>query len=172
MFLEPRPITGMTPFVSHGCPNCTLIELTLVLVDSERRQEYGLLACQRVAISYLMDLYALYRDISGSPNVPPAPIKPVTTLQVDRVVDPREWLHCIQWSRYQQRGKDASLEWFIARPTDAGFYYSLGEDGTLLMPRDNTRLEMLTVNPETVRTIAGQSTMYCNKPTLQVTASC
>lgn len=141
--------------------------MTLVLVDPEQqRKEYSLLTCQRVAISYLMDLYALYRG-TNSPQMPPIPIKPVTMLQVAEIVDPRHWLDCIRWSRYQRQGGDASLEWFIARPTYAGFYYSLGEDGSLLLPRDS-RIPTMTINAETVRTVAGQSATACAQPVIQV----
>ncbi|GFR21041.1 hypothetical protein TNCT_570761 [Trichonephila clavata] len=47
-----------------------------------------------------------------------------------------------------------------------GFYYSLGEGGSLLVSRENN-MEMIQIHPETVRTIAGLSTDFCTRPTLQ-----
>lgn len=141
--------------------------MTLVLVDPEqRRKEYNMLVCERVSISYLMDLYSLYQA-KDSPRMPPVYVKPVTMLKVDELLDPEDWLNCIRWTRFQQHGGDTSLEWFIARPKGAGFYYSLGEDGSLLMPQD-TRMSILSINPETVLGVAGQSSLTCSKPILQV----
>ncbi|KAG8171584.1 hypothetical protein JTE90_007586 [Oedothorax gibbosus] len=126
-----------------------------------------MLVCERVSISYLMDLYSLYQD-KNSPRLPPVYLKPVTMLKVDSLMDdPEDWLNCIRWTRSHQRGDDTSLEWFIARPKGAGFYYSLGEDGSVLMPRDD-RMSILTINPETVLAVSGQSSMACSKPVLQV----
>ncbi|GFQ95873.1 hypothetical protein TNCT_363731 [Trichonephila clavata] len=42
----------------------------------------------------------------------------------------------------------------------SGFYYSLGEGGSLLVSRENN-MEMIHIHPETVRTIAGLSTDFC-----------
>ncbi|KAG8173831.1 hypothetical protein JTE90_016320 [Oedothorax gibbosus] len=88
-------------------------------------------------------------------------------LNVNKIIAPNDWFNCILWSRYKHHGCEASLELFINRPKDSEFYYSVGEDGSMLMPRD-TRLSVLTINPETVRTLAGQSVTMCPKPVLQV----
>lgn len=167
MFVEPRLICGVAPIVRYGCPHCQLKCITLILIDSEQRVEYTLLVCERVSISYLMDLYRLYRGIKGH-SVPSTRIKSVTTLNVDRVLDPKEWLKCIQWARYQHDGHASSMEWFIARPDQSAFYYSLGDGGCLLVPRDNTQLEMLEIHRETVSTVAGLNVNFCKQPVVKV----
>ncbi|GFT75882.1 uncharacterized protein NPIL_18941 [Nephila pilipes] len=112
-----------------------------------------------------MDMYALYSGTSA-PRMPTTPLKSVTTLTVDKVLDPDKWLNCIQWACYQQQGQKASMEWLIALPHLSGSYYSLGEEGSLLLPRENN-MEMIQIHPETVRAIAGLSTEFCKKPTLR-----
>ncbi|GFU30114.1 uncharacterized protein TNCV_4862441 [Trichonephila clavipes] len=139
--------------------------VTLVLVNDQQRLEYTLLVCERVAVSYLMDLYALFTGVNA-PRMPNTLLKSVTTLNVDKILEPYKWLQCIQWTRYQQQGQKVSLEWFITRPNNSGFYYSLGEEGSLLVSRKNN-MEMIQIHPETVRTIAGLSTIFCTRPTLQ-----
>lgn len=111
-----------------------------------------------------MDLYALYRG-ENAPQAPASFVKSITTMNVEKVLDPEEWLPCIRWARYRQVGNDASMEWFIARPTNSMFYYSLGEDGSLLVPRENN-MEMIQINAETVKAIAGVSSMFCKNPTI------
>lgn len=128
--------------------------------------EYTVLACKRVSVSYLMDLYALYLG-KDTTLVPPVPVKSVVTLNVEKIIDPEKWLNCIKWARYQNQHTKLSLEWFIARPKNSGFYYSVGEDGSLLMPR-NSYLNTIQIHPETVKTISGKSVRYCSKPTLCV----
>ncbi|GBN13118.1 hypothetical protein AVEN_257698-1 [Araneus ventricosus] len=86
-------------------------------------------------------------------------------MNVEKVVDPEEWLTCIQWARYRWAEEKASMEWFIARPSNSMFYYSVGEDGSLLVPRDSS-MEMIQIHAETIKTITGNSSMFCKKPTI------
>ncbi|GFQ93069.1 uncharacterized protein TNCT_69021 [Trichonephila clavata] len=165
MFVEPHMIDGQFPRVTHGCPNCSPKVITLVLVNDQQRFEYTLLVCERVAVSYVMDLYALFTRVNA-PRMPNTPLKSVNTLRVHDILEPYKWLQCIQWTRYQQQGQKVSMEWFITRPNNSGFYYSLGEGGSLLVSRENN-MEMIQIHPETVRTIAGLSTDFCTRPTLQ-----
>ncbi|GFW97217.1 uncharacterized protein TNCV_4784311 [Trichonephila clavipes] len=139
--------------------------VTLVLVNDQQRLEYTLLVCKRVAVSYLINLYALFTGVNA-PRMPNTLLKSVTTLNVDKILESYKWLQCIQWTRYQQQGQKVSLEWFIARSNNSGFYYSLGEEGSLLVSRKNN-MEMTQIHPEMVRTIAGLSTIFCTRPTLQ-----
>lgn len=161
MFVEPSVIQsyGMCA-LHHGCRSVKCI--SLILSSDSERVEYTLLICARVPVSYLMDLYSLYRGIDTRPTGPGF-VQTVTTLNVDEIVNPEEWLHCLKWSRFQKRGQDSSLEWFVARPKGSTFYYSIGDSGTLLVSRENP-CETLRVNRETVEMVSGNSVEYCVKP--------
>lgn len=158
MFIEPRAIQTDC---SHGCPaKC----ITLVLSNASKHTEYTLLlTCERVPVSYLMDLYCLYHE-TNAPTMGRCFVKTVTTLEVDgpTTTSPENWLTCIKWSRYQRRGSDASLEWFIARPKRSAFYYSVGETGTLLVSRDDPS-NTLKINKETVDVLTGYG-CCCSRP--------
>lgn len=136
------------------------------MVDALERKEYTVLICDRVANSYLMDLYALYRGKSP-PHTPALFVRSITTMNVEKVVDPEKWFHCLQWTRYRRQGNESSMEWFVARPTYSMFYYSLGEDGALLVPRDSS-MKMIEIHAETVKAIAGFSSVYCKNPILKI----
>lgn len=95
-------------------------------------------------------------------------VKTVTTLQVEKIASPREWLNCIQWSRYQKLGSElSSLELFVVRPFDSNFYYAVGEEGTILMCRDSTT-KTLKLNRDTVSVLTGGSNDCCLKPMIRM----
>lgn len=136
----------------------------------QNSKEFTVLMCDRVTLSYLMDLYTLHVEQPAKSTVS-EPIQSVTTLLVPRIIDPTEWLHGIRWTRYRKYGANAesSLEWFIRRgPSNSGHYYSVGEEGTTLMPRDS-RMSSLTVHTATVRAVTGQA--YCKRPTMDLMKS-
>ena len=166
MFVEPGLVTHVLPLVSHGCPTCELHCITLVLMDDTEIKEYTVLMCERVTKSYLMDLYTLHVEMPVIETTNDL-IQSVTTLHVPRVIDPKEWLHGIRWTRYRKYGmEDHSLEWFIRRgPNTSGHYYSVGSDGTTLIPRDS-RMSNLSVHSATVKAVSGLG--YCKHPTLEV----
>lgn len=163
MFVVPDFIRGTSAFVAYGCPHCTLKCFTLVL-EADERKEYTLLACERVSASYLRDLFALYVG-KDSQKVSTGPIQSIATLTVDTIINPSEWLNCILWSRYSQCGDKSSLEWCIRQADKAIFYYSVGEDGSLLVPQEGA---MIQIHADTVQAMSGKSTAACKKPTLYV----
>lgn len=164
MFVVPDFIRGATPFVVHGCPHCTLKCVTLVL-DADERKEYTLLACDSVSVAYLRDLFALYVG-KDSQQVSTSLIQPIVTLNVDKIINPNEWLGCILWTRYKRSGDKSTLEWCIRQAGGrASFYYSVGEDGSLLVPQEGS---MIQIHKQTVEVVTGLSTLLCRKPTLYV----
>ena len=146
-----------------------------MLDDETQSKEYTVLVCERVTKSYLMDLYTLHSGTKSAAAVVETTnelIQPVTTLHVTRVIHPKEWLRTIRWTRYRKYGNEdnGSLEWFICRgPHNSGLYYSVGSDGTTLIPRDS-RMTTLTVHPDTVKAVTGQAP-HCRRPTLEVLAT-
>lgn len=164
MFVKPGFINGMSSYVSHGCPNCRLECVTLILIDDKNREEFKLLTCERVAVSYLQDLYSLYKDVDSLPPIPPSPVKSVITLQVKEIIHPKVWLDCLKWTRFEELQPHSSLEWFVVRSENSGFYYSVGEEGTLLIPRDGCN--SIQIHSETVKTVCGKSLLFCNAPIL------
>lgn len=131
--------------------------------SNDCEEEYSYLICSRVARVLLHDLYSLYTskriECNGTGY-----IGPVTSLQVDEIIDPEKWLHCVKWTRYNKAGDGhSSLEWFIARPKGSTFYYSVGERGTLLLSKDNLNNAM-EVGRETVETYTGESNKFCKDP--------
>ncbi|GFQ78885.1 hypothetical protein TNCT_207811 [Trichonephila clavata] len=76
------------------------------------------------------------------------------------VHDQQRLEYTLSGTRYQQQGQKVSLEWVIARPNNSGFFYSLGEGGSLLVSRENNT-KIIQIRPEIVRTIAGLSTDFC-----------
>lgn len=114
-----------------------------------------------------MDLYSLYRGVDSSPTTGSF-VKDVTMLQVDEILNPEEWLSCVKWCRYRHLGGDSkSLELFVARPTRSGFYYSVGEDGALLVSHENPN-HSIKIHKETVETMTGESAEYCLRPTIML----
>lgn len=114
-----------------------------------------------------MDLYCLYCEIESPRLQPLQYVKTVTTMQVNRIVPPSEWLNCIQWSKFQRLGRDRlSLELFIVRPSESNFYYAVGETGTVLMCRDSAKT--LKLNQDTVSVLTGASTSCCLKPSIRL----
>lgn len=167
MYVEPSAIQHDVGGIAfHGCGTCRMRCITLVLwTDNSERVEYTLLTCARVAIAHLMDLYCLYRGIDSPPGMGPALVTTVTTLHVEKIVSPDEWLTCLKWTQYRRLGTKASLEWFVARSTaeQSAFYYSVGGLGTLLVSREDPS-RTLKINKETVQLASGTSFDLCSKP--------
>ncbi|GIY73865.1 hypothetical protein CEXT_54921 [Caerostris extrusa] len=134
-------------------------------MNESERMEYSLLICSKVPVSYLMDLYCLYRGIN-SPPMGPFYVKTVTVLCVEKVVDPEEWLYCIKWSKYQSQCEHSSLELFISRRNRSLFYYAVGDVGNLLVSRENNHT--IQIHSETVQMLTGITGEYCHKPAIYV----
>lgn len=143
-----------------------MMTMTLILKDKTLYQvEYNYLICSRVSTNYLMDLYSLFKGINANTQILSTTIGTVTMMLVDEIIDPEEWLHCIKWTRYRRLSDSRkSLEWFIARPTQSRFYYSIGEDGTVLVCSKPPQ-ETLVISRDTVQTVLGESGKYCQNPT-------
>jgi hypothetical protein len=126
-------------------------------------REYSYLICSRVPRAFVHDLYALYslKRIESSGSF----IGPVLLLRVEEIIDPEEWLRCVKWTRYRKVGHgDASLEWFIARPKNSAFYYSVGEEGTLLLSKDDD--DSIEIHRDTVCMFTKESSDFCHDPIL------
>lgn len=148
-----------------GCHYCRMKVVTLILVKPDGSSaEYILLICSRVAKSYLVDLYSLYRGYA-QPKENAEYVDSIISLTVDEIFNPDEWLDCIAWSRYRQEEKKASLELFVKRPAKSEFYYAVGTNGTLLISRRNTS-ESIVIHENTVDVFCGRSRLYCNNPTI------
>ena len=139
--------------------------VTLILfTPTGSSAEFTLLICSKVSKSFLMDLYSLYVGYT-LPEESLEYVESIITLNVDKIINPDEWLNCIVWSKYQQIEKSASLELFIKRPEKSEFYYAVGISGILLLGRTNPN-EMIKIHENTVEILCGKSRLYCNKPTI------
>lgn len=163
MFVEPDHIQVGGGHVLHGCPSCTAKYITLVLIaPDETRAEYNILTCENVFKTYIQDLYNLYTGKYKETQAHEF-VEPVTAVYVDEIIDPKEWLNCIKWSRYRREAENGSLELFVVRRNNCTFYYAIGPGGTLLVNRNN---EFMKIHPSTVELLTGETRYTCRKPTL------
>lgn len=114
-----------------------------------------------------MDLYVLYagienraQSVDSAAAAAAEPVRSVTTLRVDEILEPGSWLNCILWSRYRQQGENACLELFVGRPKHSQMYYAVGTSGNLLMSPSGT----IKVHESTIQMLCGQSKTYCSNP--------
>lgn len=135
--------------------------ITLIMTTpTGDRAEYKLFCCGKLPITYLMDLYALYVGKESPDETQPGYVQSITTLQVDKILEPNVWLDCIKWSRYRKQGERECLEIFISRPKESRGYYAVGPKGTLLISLN----ESIKIHQSTVDIWCGQTTMYCSRP--------
>lgn len=135
--------------------------ITLVMTTPKgEHAEYNLFCCSRLPKTYLMDLYALYEGIENQEQTVAEHVQSVTTLRVDKIVDPSLWINCILWSRYRRQGENASLELFVGRLKHSQMYYAVGTSGTLLMSPSTT----IKVHTSTIQMLCGESKTNCSNP--------
>lgn len=155
-------------YTLYGCPRCpTLKYITLVLIAPDGRSESTLLTCSNVYKTYLHDLYQVYTGLSAvhQPSLYEW-VDSITVLHVPKLVDPKEWLNCLQWSRFYRVDESTGcLELFVSRPRDSTFYYALGPEGNILVNRHDVN-ETLRVHGSTVQVWTGEEGNACHKPTL------
>ncbi len=145
--------------------------MTLILTTPGGEQsEYKVAICENVCKTYLEDLYKLYNKDDRVIDLDSRQyelVESVTRLNVDEIVHPDEWLHCIKWSKFCRHEKDCSLEIFVARPKDSAFYYAIGSRGTLMVNRDNG-IEIIKIHHNTVEVLSGETRYVCRKPMIEV----
>lgn len=107
-----------------------------------------------------MDMYVLYMGIENQKQTVAEQVQSVTTLQVDKIVEPGLWINCILWSRYRQQADNACLELFVGRLKHSQMYYAVGTSGNLLISPSST----VKVHESTIKILCGQSKMYCSNP--------
>lgn len=167
MFVEPTNVDVGESYVLHGCPACRAKLITLLLITpTGARAEYKLLICEQVSKAYLQDLYNLY--IGRVRDVTHEMVSPVTTIYVDEIVNPKEWLNCVKWARYRCKSDLESLELFIDRPKNPNFFYALGTSGTMLIGKNE---EIIKIHNVTLQTLTGKTTYTCRKPVINVIES-
>lgn len=168
MFVEPDCAHPVDAYTAYGCPRCPAPKyITLVQIAFHGRSESTLLICSNVYKTYLQDLHTLYTGLPPVHSPPPYErVDSITVLRVPQIVDPKEWLNCIQWLRfYRVDETTACLELFVKRPRDSTFYYALGPEGKVLVNRHDVD-ETLHVHGSTVQVWSGADGNACRKPTL------
>lgn len=138
---------------------CPMEVITLIMVEKGNQAEYNVLCCSRLPKTYLMDLYALYVGKSQESSQPEW-VQPIVTMKVDKILDPSDWLDCIQWSRYRQEGDKKCLEVFVRRPINSQVYYAVGTRGTVLIGQN----ESIQIHTSTVDILCGESKLSCPNP--------
>lgn len=125
------------------------------------RAEYNLLVCSRLPKTYLLDLYALYAGTEGEEMTVEAPLPSMTSLQVEELIEPREWLDCIKWSRFRRQGDRKCLELFVSRPLYSRHLYAVGKKGDILVDANGYTVK---IHQSTVDILCGESRTYCSDP--------
>ena len=122
--------------------------------------EYNLLCCNRLPKTYLTDLYTLYTGKEGE-SLLTTSVQSITSMQVEKLIEPKEWLNCIQWSRFRREGEKKCLEVFITKPIHSELFYAVGEKGEVWVGTNGTTLKIHTT---TVQVLCGESKMNCSNP--------
>ncbi|KMQ82321.1 hypothetical protein RF55_23366 [Lasius niger] len=163
---------------------CKKMYVSFIIEDPKGdRGEYVLLACDRIPMDYIYDMYFLYTgDYRNYDNDHPKKVDRLernTILHLPSIIDVDLWLTgggstptttttsfpCIKCYTRSFDDRNQSLTVYLARPRNSKSYYALGKDGTLLLSADDEN-DMAYLRAETVNMLLRNTTEHCHRPSV------